>query len=274
MGVHSGKFAVVNGMSTVRNWNVSDLITNPRYVASNTLGGSGRVSGIQDWNGSFGFYGAVPPVMPGEIFSFLGYTAPNDDISGSNGQRGSGDAIVDNIAIVFNWQNGEIISGTVNFSGDGALAWASGAAITDATAPDVPSICGVKIELSDDDAAFTELANLSQATLTISAANVSYVNSSTACWTKRKAGPLDWNLSLTLDDDVFLVKGANKVVRVYIDATTFYKLKWGKMKDINGITANIETGDIIRHTAMFEMNGFVAGVAGQIVLPDASVFWP
>lgn len=275
MGVHSGKLAVLNGFSTVRNWNINDIITNPKYVASNTLNGAGRGVGIQDWNGSFGFYGAVPSVWPGETFAFLGYTAPGDDIEGSNGQRGSGNAIIDNVAITWNWQNGEIISSVANFSGNGALAWADGAALTDATAPDVPSVCGTKIQASiPDGSAFADIANVSQAVLTISAANLAYSNASTACWMARKAGTIDWTLALTIEDDIFIGKGLDKQIKCFISATEFYLLKWGKMKDISGITANRESGEIIKHTATFEMNGFVDGVAGQIVLPDLSVWWP
>lgn len=275
MGVHSGKFAVLNGFSTVRNWNISDTITNPKYVASNTLSGTGRGVGIQDWSGSFGFYGAVPTVFPGETFAFLGYTAPVDDVEGSVGQRGTGNAIVDSVAITWNWTNGEIINAVANFSGNGSLAWASGAAIEDVSAPDVPSVCGTKIQASiPDGSAFVDIANVEQAVLTISAANQSYVNSSTNCWTARKPGIIDWTLALTIQDDIFIGKGLDKQIKCFIDATDFYLLKWGKMKDISGITANRETGEIIKHNATFEMNGFVGGVAGQIVLPDESIWWP
>lgn len=277
MGVHSGKFATVNGISTVRNWTVVDDITNPKFTASNTLGGTGRVSGIQSWSGSFGFFGGMPSVLPGEIFAFLGYTAPDDDISGA-GMRAAGNAVVDNVVITYNWANGDIISSVANFSGDLALAWASGAQIVDATAPDVPSICGAKIETSDDGAAFTVLPNVTQAVLTISAANQKYVNSSTNCWTGIKPGPIDFTLAITREDNLInaLAKGANKVIKLWHSATAldFWLLKWGKVKGFTGITANSETGEIIKHTVTLEKNGFVGGSVGEVTAPGSVAYWP
>lgn len=277
MGVHSGKFATVNGMSTVRNWTIVDDITNPKYVASNTLGGTGRESGIQSWSGSFGFYGGMPSVLPGELFAFLGYTAPDNDISGA-GMRASGNAMIDSVVITYNWANGDIISSVANFTGDLALVWASGVQVVDGTIPTVPSICGAKIETSDDGVAFTPLPNVTQAVLTITAANQKYVNSSTNCWTGVKAGPIDFTLAITREDNLIatLAKGSNKVVKVWHSATAldFWLLKWGKVKGFTGITANAETGEIIKHTVTLEKNGFVGGVVGTIRTPGDVAYWP
>lgn len=276
MGVHSGKLAVLNGMSTVRNWTIVDDITNPKYSASNTLSGTGRVSGIQSWNGTFAFYGGVPSVLPGQSFAFLGYTSPDDDISGA-GQRATGNAMIDSVAITWNWANGEIISSVANFSGDLDLVWASGSQIFDATAPDVPSVCGAKIEVSDNGADFTALDNCTQAVLTITAANQKYVNSSTNCWTGMKAGNIDFTLAITREDNIFtMAKGANKVVKLWNSATAldFWLLKWAKVKGFTGITANPETAEIIKHTVTLEKNGFVGGVVGAITMPGGVDYWP
>lgn len=277
MGVHSGKFATVNGMSTVRNWTIVDDITNPKYTASNTLGGTGRQSGVQSWNGSFAFYGGLPLVLPGESFAFLGYTAPDDDISGV-GMRGSGNAVVDSVVVTYNWSNGDIISSVANFTGDLDLTWLAGVQVVDATVPNVPSVCGAKIETSDDGAAFTVLPNVTQAVLTISAANQKYVNSSTNCWTGVKPGPIDFTLAITREDNLIntLAKGANKVIKLWNSGTAldFWLLKWAKVKGFTGITANAETGEIIKHTVTLEKNGFVGGVVGEISLPGDVAFWP
>lgn len=275
MGIHSGKLGVVNGQSTVRNWNIVDDITNPKFVASNTAGGTGRTSGIQFWSGSFGFYGGMPSVLPGQLFAFLGYTAPTNDVSGV-GMRASGNAVVDNVVITYNWANGDIISSVCNFTGDLALAWASGVQVIDATIPNVPSICAAKIETSDDGAAYTPLANVTQAVLTISADNKKYANSSTNCWMGVKSGPIDFSLAITREDDTqLLAKGANKYVKVWHSATAldFWLLKWAKVKGFTGLSVNPETGEIIKHTVTLEMNGF-NGATGMINAPGGAAVWP
>lgn len=275
MGVHSGKFGVINGMSTARNWQITDDITNPKYVASNTQGGTGRISGIESWQGSFGYYGAIPPVMPGDIFAFAGYTAPDNDTLAGTGTKATGNAIVDSIAITWNWGNGDIISQVCNFSGHLGLAWADAqAALSDATAPDAPTICGTKIEYSDDGAAWTELTDCLQATLTLSAANTAYVNSSTSCTTGRKAGIIDWTAAITRQDTKkILSKGDSKYWRFYTDSNSYFLLKWGKVKGFTNFNVDIETGNIISHVMNLEMNGVNAGVIGSIRVPDAVADW-
>lgn len=276
MGVHSGKFGVVNGMANVRNWNITDSITLPKFAASNTKGGHGRISGIQSWQGSFGYYTMIPPVMPGEIFSFAGYSAPDNDTLAGTGTRLSGSAIVDSVAITWNWSNGEIISQVCNFSGHLGLTETTGAAAySDATSPEAPPVCGTKIEYSADGTTYVELTDLTQATLTITAANLAYVNSSTGCLTGRKAGLIDWTAAITRQDSKRILSvGDSKYWRFYTDSDSFWLLKWGKIKDFGNYTVDVETGAIVTHVVNLEMNGILAGVVGSITKPDGvSVWW-
>ncbi len=278
MGVHSGKFGVVDGISTVRNWAISDVMAPQPYVASNTLFGTGRVKGIEEWSGSFGVYGSTPPVMPGESFSFLGYTAPTNDVTG-NGMRYSGTALAENTKISWNWGSGEIIAVTVDFKGHLALAAAVGAEIFDNAAPTVPPIAGTKITYSADGNAWTELENLLSAELTITNALKEYVNSSTASggriWKGQKSGPLDWALSITQQDvqRASFAKGDNVQLRLYVNDTEYYELKWGLVGEFSGLTVDRETGAIMQQTINLNMSGF-NGSTGHIKLPGGSQWWP
>lgn len=277
MGVHSGRFGAVNGISTVRNWSITDDMTNPAYKASNTAAGTGRISGIEMWTGSFGIYGAIPPVMPGEIFTFAGYSAPDDDAVGSDGTTAEGSAIVDSLAINFNFQTGDIISQVINFSGHLGLTWTDADdVLTDSSAPDVPPICGCKVDYSSNGSDFSTLSDILQATLTITAANQAYVNSSTGCTTGRKPGPIDWTAAITRQSTAkTLTKGADYVWRFYTDSNSYYQMKWGKVKNFSNFNVDIESGKIVDHVINLEMNGFVGGTTGTITVPDAgSAWWP
>lgn len=279
MGVHSGKFGVLNGRSTVRNWAINEESTNPKFVASNTRGGSGRRNGINSWSGSLATYGHAPGIMPKDIAAFLGYTGPDSDILAGTGPRATGNIICDSLALNWNWTNGEILNAVANFSGHLGLGWTmAGAAITDVTVPDVPEVTGTLFEYSANGTDWFEITDLVSAALTIIAENQSYVNSSTGGETGRKAGNIDWTLALVqqnLDRGVTLGfdKGDDIQIRGYVDAVDFWLLKWGKVKNFTNLTVDIETGAIMQRTVNIEMNGFVGGVVGGITLPGAGSPW-
>ncbi len=288
MGVHSGKFGVVNGMSTMRNWNITDSMSPQAYVASNTLFGTGRRRGTETWNGNFGCYGHTPPVMPGERFEFLGYTAPDNDVSGP-GLRYKGNALVENVQISWNWGAGEIINAVVNFQGDVGLEIQSGAnELYDLTVPTVPPVVGTKIQYSlNDGGAWADWENLLSAQLTLSCQMLEYVNSSSVdaenrVWTGRKAGNIDWTLAITEQDNdrAKFDKGDSIMLRLYVAADRWYELKWGQIAEFTGITVDRESAAIIQQTVNVNMNGFNPDAVsygtsyGYIQLPNGEVWWP
>lgn len=284
MPVVGGKFGVVNGVQAVRQWSINDEQNQPSYVASNTLFGTGRVKGAESWQGSFQFLGRQPPVMPAELLSFLGYISPDDDVSGA-GMRYSGDALVAQIQQTWNWQGAEPLGGQVDFSGHLALAAASGAQIFDATCADVDTVVGTKIEYATATpfSVFTEWTNLAQATLTITATIHDFVNSSSytggKLWTGRRAGPIDWTLSVTEQDVIRsrFAKGDVVALRLYVDADDYWELFWGRVQNFTGITVDRSTGAIVQQTVNIAMDGFIATedpCYGHITLPDDTVYWP
>lgn len=281
----SGKFGVVNGISTVRNWAINDTMAAQQYVASNTLFGNGRVNGLEEWNGSYDCYGALPPVMPGEALSFIGYTGPTNGSTG-NGLRYGGSALVESVQITWNWSAAEIINAVTNFKGHLALTPADGAEIYDVTIPTVPSPIGTRIDYSVDGNTWTELTDLSQAQLTFNCALQEYANSSTAIggrlWKGQLSGPLDWTLAITQQsvDRAAIAKGDSLQFRLYTSTTEYYELKWGKVTEFSGITVDRQTGAIIQQTINVGMNGFdvdagsYAASTGHVLLPGGAQWWP
>lgn len=269
----SGKYGVLNGQSTCRNWGVNDISSPQAYKASNTKGGTGRVAGNRDWNGNFANYGGVPVLLPGDAFNFAGYTAPTSGVAGTDGYVWSGPAIVDQLSVNWSWANGEIITHACNISGNGALASASAAALVDETDPTVPPICGTKITYN----AAIEWENLLTAALTITAANQAYVNSSTACWTKRDSGPIDWSLAVTEQNHAglpaALAIGSDVELKLYINATEFWHLKFGHVGESTGLVVDRESGVIIQRTVNIAMNVYASAEFGKITLPGAGTDW-
>lgn len=278
MGYHSGMWGVINGQSTVRNWSLNTTSSPFAYKASNTAGGTARVDGTKDWNGSFNQLGAIPLLMPGDSFAFAGYTAPDDDVLGSNGTCYSGTAIVDQVVCSWNWGASEALNIAVNFSANGVISSAS-SIYSDATAPQEYTICGTKIEYGDSGSE-TELENVAAATLTFSAANQGSVNSSSSCYMQRRPGPIDWTAAITLEDNTQpITLGTSERFLFYIDDTYYWELQWGLIRDYSNLTVNRETGAIIRQTMNVDMDGIKSGVQGTITLPGTSSgageeWWP
>lgn len=282
MGVHSGKFARINGISTARQWTIVDQSTQPKYVATNTYLGTGRVLGVHSWNGTYQAYGVKPQVMPGDTLHFSGYGAPANDVSG-NGLLYGGDAVVSRVVLNWDWRSGAIIGHTVTFAGHLELTKTSGADPGDSAVPTVNPTTGTKVEwVAGNLTNFAELPNVVNASLTFSAAMASYVNSSTyingKAWTGQKSGPIDWGLSITQEDDERLTNifSPDDIVQVklFTDSTLFWLLKHGIVRDFSGITVNRETGAIIGRTINIDMNGYYGSTLGAVIMPDTTQWWP
>jgi hypothetical protein len=285
MSKRSGRWAVVDGQSTVRQWGINILSEPKPYVASNTRGGTGRVRGVRDWNGSFGAYGHTPLLLPGEFFEFSGYTAPSDDTEGGSGPIYTGPAIVDSLALVWNWGSGDIQSYTVNFSGNGEVEESDGT-MSDVTEPTVPPFDDVSIFIDEGDdegsgsGSFAEWCDLVSATLTLSSPNKSSVNSCSGGWRTRSPGPIDWTLSVSAEEvsRIALPFDIGDDVRLRIKVgdgeNDRWLLRWAHVVDMTGLTLNRETGDYAQMTINFGMAGFVNGQTGLISAPGATQWWP
>jgi hypothetical protein len=285
MSLHSGRYAAVNGVSTIRNWSINDEHNSAVGVASNTRFGKARRRGVSDWTGSFSLFGITPPVMPGQAISFIGYGAPDNDVSGV-GNRYSGSGLLQQFALNMNWAGGEIISGQCDFGGNGALAIVSsgGAEITDSTDPELYPIGGAYVEYSTDGSTWNTWTDVAQALWTFINELQTAVNSSTYVsphlWTARKAGNYDWSLAITEQnsDRSRFQKGQQLWVRLHLDATgsNYWELATGLVKNFTGIVYDRESGRINQQTVNVEMNSNNVddGSIGHIKKPGGDTVWP
>ena len=287
MGVFSGRLGIIDGQSTVRNWNVSEVGTLPKYVASNTRGGSSREKGTRDWTGGFGLYGAIPSILPGDQFAFKGMTSADDLTEGNAGEQLSGSARVLSLTVNWNWAGGELLSMEVSFGGHLVLTKANAVLTQDLTVPASLPIAGTKIQHSADGASWHDIPNLTTASLTIVSEVPTYVNSSTfdaateALWTGRTKGPIDWTMSMNQEDNKpggtngYPAIDSKHQLRCYINSTEFWLLKWAQFSDYSNLTVDRESGAIISRTLNCGMAGIKDGVDGSITLPGAgSAWWP
>jgi hypothetical protein len=269
MAVHSGKFGAINGEASIRDWSFNDTSVLPANVVSGSRFGHVRNPGIRSWSGNYNQLLAEPSILPGESGSGQFFTAPTSDVDGSTGITYAGSFVVTQAVITWDWTSGAHLSSALSFVGDGVLS-SSSSVVTDVSVPAPLEVCGTKIEYSVNGTDYTELANVTSASLTLSCAAQAYVNSSTGCWTGQKAGPLDWAAAITVQDNIRTgpAIGSNYYWKFWVDDSTFWLLKWGIVKDYSNINVNIETGAIITQTINLEMNGAVGGVLGVVSSPS------
>lgn len=279
MGLHVGRFGLINE-STCRSWSISDDTSPKRWLTSQTAGGSARTAGVRSWSGSANFYGGTPPVMPNEVISFEGLTAPDDDVEGNAGVHYSGSARVSSVEITWSFLGDDIIlMNTVNFAGHLALTVGSDT-IADATTPEVypVALCPIKW----DTAGANTLANWTQCVLTVTADIKPYVNSDTVVagviWTGQEMGNIDWAASITVQDTArtgLPVIGNDYDWELYQDATDYWDLQQGHVASYSGITVDRETGNIVEATINVMMSGHDLTSVGRIRRPgDVADWWP
>lgn len=279
MSVRAGAFCVINGVSTGRSWSIAETSDARSFVASNTSQGTGRRPGNKDWSGSYEAYGS-PTVKPGDIFTFEGYIG-SDGVAESSY---SGSAIIDSIAITWNWAAGDIISHVVNFSGNGEPTGWGTTVYTDTTDVNAPGICGAKIQYGDINLSTeTDWENVTQAVLTLTRENQAYVNSSTNCWNARVAGPaLDFTLAVTEQNSeglpASLEIGSDEIVNLFINSTEYWELRKCHVDGASGLSVNRETGAIVQRTVNLSMSGlYLDGstpTVGSIKSPGGATYWP
>lgn len=280
--IHSGRFGVIGGVSAVENFSINDDTTLARFRNSATGGGMGSRAGVGNWNGTYNGTGAQPYLLPGLFIGFVGYTAPDSDIINTVGQAYTGTIIADTANIVWDWASGAVLKHSVGFSGHLALTVAAAhAAVLDATVSDPEPIGPCKISWSSDNGStYTQLKNVSQAQLSINAANSSYINSDTAGNTGRLSGPIDWSASITIESNILgggvLAKGVSYMFKFFTTGTKFYELKWGKVKGFTNFVTDVN-GNIISHSVAIEMSAteLVSSTPtiGHILLPDTTTYW-
>ncbi len=286
MSEHSGKFAKLGGVSTTSGWTLDEQNDAKEFSTSNLACGMARRKGKCTWTGTVKGYGGMPPFMPGEEFSFFGYTAPDNDISGP-GQTAVGVARVSQVVITWNYADSEILDWQITFQGCLGLSWQS-LDITDTTFVDnIDTICGAGIKTAHG-GEFVDFEHVTQVVLTITNDLKLISNSSTivdgVCTTDCRAGKTDFTLAITQEcnerDDAGGLpsappKGTDCEFQLFINNTEFWDLKWAHVMGYAGLTADNDSADILTRTINFAKNGAVDGQGlGHIIKPDLVQFWP
>lgn len=277
MSLHGGLLGAVNGVSSVQQWSINDDMDIHAMGASNTYGGKAKKQGTKHWGGSMVQFGANPlNQMPGDVIAFVGYMEPANNVSGV-GPAYVGNAMVDSIQIVWDWNTNAPLMITTNFSGMGSVAYDPiRAQVLDET--DLAVVCAQNDELKVLYSEYeTEWDNLVTMTLNISRANLEYANSSTSGWKNRKKGPFDFTLTAVEDDvrrDRF-AKGDFVQLQLFTSPDDYWLIRWGMVKSFTGITINRDTGEIIKQTVNFEgsIRDYQGVNVGSIILPGETTAW-
>lgn len=275
----SGQFAAIDSVPAIMQWAVSRTRPSNAFKHSGTKGGTNRRKGVGAWSGTWSAAGGVPAVLPGASASFIGYTAPTTGVENTNGERYSGTIICTEVLIKWDYTTNAIVSHDVSFVGHLGLTRADGAAVLDAvqTVEVESSLCPMKIGTI---ASPTDLTDIKTAQLKITSDVKSYINSSTGNETGNRASSLlDWEAQFvieTTDGDMYVEGAEAETLQMFVNATEFWDLRQAFFREMSGVTANRETGDIIDQTLTWEMasNKAADGALGTIIKPDLTTFWP
>lgn len=264
-----------------RKWSVSTKNDLQGYSASNTAGGMGRLAGNDDFSGSYDAYGHTPAVKPGDMFTFHGSMDGVDGVSGP--------CIVDSVTINWDIEGGKPISHSVDFSANGALTLGAEAAVADASVPNPPTSIGTLLKfitVETASPATVTLADLRTMALKISRANPEYRSSSTSGHTKRVAGVFDCELSCSFyigDPDFSDIPTIGTIfqIKAYVDATTFWDIKWMRLASQDGLDVDREGGGVVGASLAFMLAGYAnvgaapgTPTAGYVKSPAVATWWP
>lgn len=291
MGVHGGRFGVVNNVPAMINWSIEDDSDTKEVINSQTYAMPSQLPGINHWSGSIEQNGANPVagLMPGTIFAFQGYTNPDNDTAGGTGSIYSGNIMVERMTLALNWETGDVEKISYEFQGALGLTLQTGqTALTDVTTPNyygTKQLPQPKIAVASGTGAPGSLTNwpyVTQLSLTLSNEIQPVVNASTGGLTDRKAGPWKLEVSATEQEILRSLFDKDNVLHLQIytkpDASQFWDIKWLHVKNFTGIQVNRETGAIISRNVALPFRAWDAEttpILGAITLPGAgSDWWP
>ena len=275
--MYSGRFAAVNGVGNVAKWQITETVEEDIVRNSATRGGTSRIFCGRDSTGSVECDGGLPFVLPGETFTFVGYTSPTSGVYGTAGMRYTVSAMCTQITVVWDYGTNKAVRHTIQFGGMGALVVASGAAVLDST--NVKAICSRGCAMVYG-AAIDFCPTRTSVTLTMTSAVTVRGDASTSGWKTREAGPLDWNLAVTYNghDKLFAPGTLWEDLKLAINSTPdsfwFNDAIVGQSTDIT-LTADgtaIDTQTLNIHMSSAD----AAGVVGFIRRPGELVanYWP
>jgi hypothetical protein len=291
IGPQSGKFAVVHNfglpITHMFNWNLDSISHTPEtYYASNTYWGANRNPGVIDWSGNFSVFNGGYLFFPGQYIGNLElFTAPDDGNYGRPGTTYCGQAIVESVELTWAWGAEQSLIQQVNFAANGCVA-SRNRFLNDTTIENPSKMCGLQIQWVINNESpvpgdYTQIYNVQQATLSLSATNPEYVNSSTGCCTHRRPGNIDWTLALNMTDNrsVLFTREDLLAFRLWNSPTDFWQLLYGIFGGSSNVVANRQTGEIQSQVANFSMKGIsktgtLVGDVTHYIGAIPTILWP
>jgi hypothetical protein len=270
MGVIDGKNAAVNGQKTVFGWKITYDGNEADYVASNTEGGVGRVTGNRDWVGYFDSYGQTatpyaPTVFPGDSFSFDGTTETSKGATGT--------ARCTRLVATWDTRVGRYITYRTFFGANGALTIGVATA-TDTTEPSPQHVKGLSVDLGavqEDEVNFMRLV--------FTSGSRRYCTAECNGQYKRTAGDrMDVEAVWRVYEDTpanLPTIDSRHVAKFYVTAAQYWQITWLQIDQVDDLGVDRENKNepvFAQITGRFTSHDGTS--TGSIVDPAAATKWP
>jgi hypothetical protein len=289
MSVTSGKGGKLSLGATVLaslgSWKITETGSNPAHHMAAASGGAKTVlAGIADWSGTAQVYNKNNEVTPGAGLALIGYNGE---------ERSTGNIVVTDLSVDCDISTGAWITQSIGFAGNGALAHAAGATLTDNSVPPKESSIGGLIKwtpyIAGTAGAEVTVPDIEKWSLKVQADVSAYVSSTSAPWTARAAGSsiLSASFSFTFLQSAvsYLSASATRMtprsfglLKLYTSATDFWLLDQVCIDSNSDMGPDVEGGDYNRVTVSGQWTSYanVSGTmtAGNLKNPANTALWP
>ena len=266
----TGRHGAINGVPQVMSWGLSETSSPDAAHGSATGIFPVRRHGPISWGIDWKALGCQPSALPLTQAAWAGFAYSNT--GSGNGLKYSGDIVVDQVQIDWDWSKNAVVQYSLKASGAGALTEdANAAPITDASTPVGYSPCGDQIMIG---ASGSEVAleMVTKASLTISGSNGKATNSSTGCRVDAKpGGSVDIKLSITVETGTMQM-AKNSLQRILLPTDTDpWIFEFMVVAGRSGFQVDRKSGAVVGftydlvYTRLNEAND-----VGSITLPDGT----
>lgn len=277
----TGHISLDNGSSvvaSVRNITYNKSINSPRGTASGADPGvEFGVAGRTDWTATFDWYGKVLPALAGQAVTIIGF---------NGSERWTGTGIVGEISLDCDIEGGNMLSGSCTIGADSDLDFAAGVALSDSNVPAAFQSVGCKAAWGPiaSSPTMADISNVRRWRLTSRCDLKPYGSSGTSTYTRRLAGNRSleaevqcYEANPTAYETALMLPGNFGELRLYVDATTYYAVRWMESQGADG-RIPIEQKGSTEHVHRFKhsLYGAITGTQtrGYFKLPSGTNIWP
>lgn len=270
MSVISGSKCSVDGVTMLQRWQVGRVAATSKYAASNTGAGTGATKGPINVSGSLaGIGGAgIAAVTPGAELAFVGVTNQGPDLTYG------GTILITSLSINVDIEGGGPITWAANFGVQGDVTPGAAVAVADnqpVVHDGASDSIGVQVEATPSN---HTIANVRNWSLNINAPEKTYVQGGLMY---RKPGNLEGDVSIAVYNDTLFNVNYNPnvlaAVRLFIDATTYWRMEWLRFKEQSNFVNDRGTQALVGYTinADWSCAGPIgSGALGHITRPNGT----